>query len=360
MFKAIKEGTCSKCEKPITPGQYISWNRHSKSAWHVNCKEPLSDVPPKNIPEPPAHIPEKPTAKPAPETRVALMEEALRQFMGHGTVDEAKVKSIVEESVRNLGLAREVVFKKSPELPGVKVGLTHRLFEKLVKLIQVQTVDGNHVNVYMHGPAGSGKSTAASQAAKALEIPYGYTSLNPQTPESRLIGFIHAGGQYVETEFFKRYTQGGVYCLDEIDNAASSLITTLNSLLENGHGAFPHGIFPRHKDFVCVCTANTIGRGGNINYPERRALDGAFLDRFHFIEWTYDDSLVKAIVYGILGDTDGKTFMDRIDESKTKLQSKYPSHIVSPRAYIQGAAMLKNGFVLSDILDSVVFRGVKL
>lgn len=342
-FKATQKGTCVKCGQEIRVGDSITWNRlDSAKKWHKCCP---SGGELKQILE--AEV---------VSDRAAMLEKALSQFMA---LDENKVRQIFKDELKNTPLVSRELTVKMEDLPAVKVGLAHKSFEKLLKLSALRTVDGQRVNIYMHGPAGSGKSTAASKIAVAMGLKYGYTSLNPQTPESRLLGFIHAGGNYVETEFFKRYTQGGVFCLDEIDNAASSLITTLNSLLENGHGAFPHGIYERHKDFICICTANTIGRGGNINYPERRALDGAFLDRFHFIEWDYDNELISSIVCGILGNDKGKEYIARIETIKKTISAKFPSHIVSPRAYIQGAGMLANGFSHEDIEAAVITRGLK-
>jgi hypothetical protein len=239
-----------------------------------------------------------------------------------------------------------------------KLDLAHEDLPVLLKMVNTRNTNGHRLNIYMHGPAGSGKSTAAHQVADALGLPFGYSSLNPMTPDSRALGFMHAGGDYVGTEFFKRYTEGGVFCFDEIDNASASFVTTLNSALENGHGAFPHGVYARHPDFVCICTANTIGRGGDIYYPERRALDSAFLERFVFLEWEYDNKLTLAIVGGILGDKCSE-HMDWVDGKAKEYRAKYPELVISPRAYIQSALLVANGFNKTEIEAATIARGVK-
>lgn len=266
-------------------------------------------------------------------------------------VERVVVAAINKTRVRTLVIKRE-------NAPVVTLPMAHDTLPTLVKLVQTRNTAGQRLNVYLHGPAGSGKSTAAYQAAESLGLRFGYMSLNLMTPDSRALGFIHAGGSYVPTEFFKFYTEGGVFCFDEIDNASASFVTTLNSALENGHGSFPHGIFPRHPDFVCVCTANTIGRGGDIFYPERRALDGAFLERFVFLRWEYDTKLTHAIVGSILG-PESAAHLAWMDEKAKYYQAHYPELVISPRAYIQSALLLAQGFTKALIEEATIARGIK-
>ena len=230
--------------------------------------------------------------------------------------------------------------------------------DTIVKLANMRGPDGHRMNIWLHGPAGSGKSTGAKICADVLGLPFYYFSLNPQTPESRVLGYNDATGKYITTAFRQAFEHGGVCCIDEADNGHGALLNTLNAILENGIGSFPdNSAVPRHKDFVCVVTANTIGRGGDINYPERRAVGTAFIDRFVFVNWGYDWAMVRSIVGGIIGDkTDD--FMTWVREQADKVQTKSPAHVVSPRAYIQGAVMLANSMTKKQILASVIERGI--
>jgi hypothetical protein len=300
--------------------------------------------------------------KEKPEAASSGIEQAIKDLIAKTAVqaelDEKKVREICKEEIQEKTLPRAVEFKID-DAPKVNVKLAHKTLESLVKLVSIRNNAGHRFNVYLHGPAGSGKSSGARQVKDILNAErYGYISLNPQTPDSRLLGFIHAGGQYVESEFYRCYTMGGVFCIDEIDNASASLLTTLNGLLENGHAAFPHGVYPRHEDFVCIATANTIGRGGDIQYPERRALDGATLERFVFLEWGYDDAMTRAIVGDIVGDK-ADDIIKWVNETGRNLKSKYPTLIVSPRAYIHSAVLERNGFNRETIKQMVIARGVK-
>ena len=94
-------------------------------------------------------------------------------------------------------------------------------------------------------------------------MPHGYIALTAQTSESRLFGYMDATGNYVKTRFYDCYVDGGVFVIDEADNASANLLTALNGALANGTGAFPCGNMKRHPDFVCLATGNTSGWGAN-------------------------------------------------------------------------------------------------
>lgn len=406
-FKAKRDGVCVKCQGKITGDvDYISWKRTkggaaSGEAWHYpTCSLAAANTPTiegrqevmKTLKETntPVVIGEDPIV-----SALDALREALAKKESQPVIDLEMIKAHVHHSMQIPGedLQRRIVdhvdkklfeFRPALDKEGIiqvigeeiekriiktlviekdekeykKFDLSHEELPTLIKLIGTRNASGHRMNVYMHGPAGSGKTTAAKQAADALGLKFGYTSLNPMTPDSRALGFMHAGGSYVETEFFRCYTQGGVFCFDEIDNASAGFVATLNSALENGFGAFPHGIFARHSDFVCVTTANTIGRGGDIHYPERRALDSAFLERFVFFEWCYDNKLTRAVVNGILGD-EALEHMNWVDKRAEEYKARFPELVISPRAYIQSAILKANGFNKKMIESAAISRGLK-
>lgn len=339
MFNAKKVGVCTRCPEPIEIGQPISWNRRTGEAWHVS---------------------DAPLVTPTGD-KLATLEAALRDVVaGMSTpsvapLDEDRVRAIAQEVA---GTVSKRVDISVGNAPAVTVDNAHYALPELLRLVSIRGLNGHRQNVYMHGPAGSGKSTGARQAADVLSVQFAYMSCNPMMPDSRIMGYYDANGRYVPSLLFKLYTEGGLYCFDEIDNASASFVTTLNALLENGHGAFPHGMFPRHPDFVCVCTANTIGRGGDIHYPERRALDGAFLDRFLFLPWEQDDALTANLINSILGADKGPEFLAWAMDASATVRAKHPTVIISPRAYIQGALMERNGVKRDAIISSVISRGL--
>ena len=387
-FIASVDKPCSFCSVAIPKGTStgFTWDRTRGGVIHLDCMRTrkAQGVP---VPVPatvattatvdPGEDPENPNAidvdirngKPWPKNgdhseltngdtqRVLAALQALVSGPRNTGLSEKEIRRIAADEANKVTNNRAIEIKVG-EMPATKFDTAHKDLPGLLRLVTGRGINGHRMNVYMHGPAGSGKSTAARQASEAMKLKYGYMPLNPQTSDSRLLGYMHAGGEYVPSEFFKRYTEGGIFCLDEIDNASASLVTTLNSLLENGHGAFPHGVFPRHEDFVCVCTANTVGRGGDVQYPERRALDGAFLERFIFLFWDYDRALTEAIVTSVLG-PDAPEMLRWVDEEARDLQARFPTLIVSPRAYIQSATLEKLKISRSQIRAMAIARGLK-
>lgn len=269
---------------------------------------------------------------------------------------EQKVKTGVDEKTVEAIVKKYIPRSTTLEIKSVDSGKLKTIESAHEKLPMLLYYISKRHNVYLYGPVGSGKSTAAQQVAEALELKFGYLSLNPQTPDSRLLGFIDAGGQYRKTVFYDCYTQGGVFCIDEMDNASASLLTTLNSMLENGHGAFPDGLHERHKDFVLVATGNTNGRGGNLMFPERRPFDSAFAERFTYLEWGYDEALEAKITLSINPKAD--TFLTWIRKMRTYCGKEFPRLVISPRVCYKGALYLLDHPNKEEMIEGLLFKGL--
>ena len=166
-------------------------------------------------------------------------------------------------------------------------GFYHEKFEQILSQVQLDEP------IMLIGPAGSGKNVSVSQVAQALGLKMYYT--NNASNEFKLTGFIDAGGNYRDTEFYKAFKNGGLFFLDEIDNSDPSALIVINSALANGYMAFPHETIDRHPDFRIVAAANTWGKGSDLQYVGRQALDGATLDRFDNIFFDYDTKLEQAL-----------------------------------------------------------------
>lgn len=144
--------------------------------------------------------------------------------------------------------------------------------------------------VYLFGPAGTGKNVLSEQVAEAMELPFYYAGCLQQKYE--LEGFINAAGEYQETEFYKAFTQGGVFLFDEIDGTAAEVLIAFNAALANGYYNFPkHGKTKAHENFIVIAAGNTAGRGASDAYNGRFQLDASTLDRFVFIELEYNKQI---------------------------------------------------------------------
>ena len=165
----------------------------------------------------------------------------------------------------------------------------------------LRTLDAGFENVLLVGPAGSGKTTLASQLAKCLGRKFGFLSLSGGTTEGKLIGRITSTGKYISARFVEMYEKGGVFLLDEVDAADPNVLLVLNSALANGALAVPdrvdNPVAERHPNFVLICAANTWGTGADWQYVGRNQLDAAFLSRFAgaVLEVGYDEVLERSL-----------------------------------------------------------------
>lgn len=170
-------------------------------------------------------------------------------------------------------------------------GVLNPVFEDVVALIAARK------NVYLFGPAGSGKNVLCGQVAEALGLKFYYQ--NTLLTKFDLSGFKNAVGDFEKTEFFEAFTQGGLFMLDEVDNSSAEALVALNAALANGYYSFPGiGRVDVHPDFRCIAAGNTIGTGADAAYCGRYKMDASSRDRFQFIEVDYCEEIENAICAG--------------------------------------------------------------
>lgn len=166
----------------------------------------------------------------------------------------------------------------------------HELFNSLLQLMQLGE------SVYLYGPAGSGKNYVCEQIARELGLEFYYQ--NSITDEYKLTGFLDASGVYHETEFYRAFTRGGVFMLDELDASCPDTLVTLNAALANGYFTFPGGRVKMHKDFHCIAAGNTCGRGADEMYTGRSVIDASSMDRFILMQFDYCEGIEKKLAGG--------------------------------------------------------------
>ena len=224
-------------------------------------------------------------------------------------------------------------------------GRPHFKMERILKSL------ARRKHTWLAGPAGSGKTTAASMAAEMLGLPYYEISLGPASSQWDLNGFKNAMGEYVPGEMREAYEHGGVMMLDEIDNANPAVLVAINAALANGHGNFPDGRVAKHKDFVCIAGANTFGRGADRMYIGRTQLDAATLDRFKFLPFDYDE----AAEYDWAGH-DQRGWVEFVQQVRHAAMERGLRVVVSPRASINGADELRDGDDATIIAEEYIWN----
>ena len=146
------------------------------------------------------------------------------------------------------------------------------------------------IPVYLAGPAGSGKNFTVEQIAN--ELGWNFYFSNSVQQEYKLTGFIDAGGDFHETEFYKACTSENesVFFLDEMDASIPEVLVLLNAAIANGYFEFPTGRVDL-KNVHFVAAGNTVGSGSDEMYTGRMVIDQATLDRFAIIEFGYDTGI---------------------------------------------------------------------
>jgi cobaltochelatase CobS len=294
-----------------------------------------------------------------------------------GGVDIDEVTKIVDERIAALIPQRiEVV---TVEGVANDVGVQHVQFEALLAAVAARR------NCWLVGPAGSGKTSSAHAVADSLGLPFYAKSVGPQTSESSLLGYHDANGKVVRTQLRDAYEHGGVFLLDEVDAANPAVLVVINQLLANGHASFPDAVVAKHADFVLIAGANTIGQGADRQYVGRQQIDAATLDRFVLVDWPYDPRIeaaacglslelfaeapqakgikvhpVKTEVEKAVAEERVTAYVKKVVAVRNAIASlgKGVRVIVSPRASINGVALLRAGWPVDATLDACVWKGL--
>lgn len=217
-------------------------------------------------------------------------------------------------------------------------------FANILKLVAA------HENVYLYGPAGSGKNTIAEQIAEALGVEFYYQ--NTLVTKFDVSGYKNAQGEYEETPFYKAWKNGGLFFADELDNSTAEAIIALNAALANGYYTFPNSgeKVAKHPDFYCIAAGNTNGQGATEEYCGRYQMDESSRDRFAFIEIGYNAKIEESICGGHL---DILEFVRDLRSVAKNLQIKL---ICGYRAI----SRLAKFYDMSTkfVLDSFIFKGI--
>ena len=270
-----------------------------------------------------------------------------RDIKGWAKVELDVIQHRIEDAVY-ARVAKRVPLQVELTRNGVKVpdieGHQHPSFAKLLRLATSRDTSGFVPNIWVTGPAGSGKTTGARMLAKALELPFFYNGALETKFE--VIGYSDAGGKYHTTAFREAMEQPSVYLFDDIDSCDSNApLLALNGALANGLIAFPDKHVERHRDSIVIATANTWGLGATADYVGRTRLDGAFTDRFGGkVTWGYDEEFERAI-------SGNPTWTLQVQRARAKAAQAGLKVLITPRASIAGAAYIAAGFTAQEAAE---------
>lgn len=218
------------------------------------------------------------------------------------------------------------------------------------KFDMIKTCVENKIPVYLAGPAGSGKNHTLEQVAKVLGLEFYFT--NSVQQEYKLTGFIDAGGNFHETEFYKAFKNGGLFFLDEMDASIPEVLVLLNAAIANGYFEFPNGKITAHEDFRVVAAGNTVGSGADEAYTGRMVLDQATLDRFAIIEFGYDLKIELALAKG------NADLVSFIEDLRKQADEKGVRATFSYRCISMVVKLETAGMNIDEIIKIAVVKGM--
>lgn len=198
------------------------------------------------------------------------------------------------------------------------------------------------LNVFLRGPAGSGKTKGFYMACEALGLKNNRRmAINEQTDVTSFYGYMspQLSGPPVLVEGlpYQPHRYGGGMLYDEVDAGMPGSIMSINALTDDEPVTWPNAeTTVKHEKYRAVATGNTFGLGADELYVGRNRLDAASLDRFVYIDWDYDWDLVSAIS----GNDSWTGVVKSYFEAASKL--KMPV-VIGPRAAINGARLIKAG-----------------
>jgi cobaltochelatase CobS len=272
-------------------------------------------------------------------------------------LDENRVIELVHEHAP----APATVKIQIAQMPEIEIGRQHHKFPLLMACLL------NGVHVMLTGEAGSGKTTAAENAAEVLGLDFYAQSFCATTSKADLQGYMNATGEYVETNFRRAFQQGAIFCADEFDAGNPNTNAVINQALANSTAGFPDGMTQRHQNFTVVACANTFGKGANSKYVGRNRLDAATLDRFASIRWDIDESL-EASFLGIQteptpfnlasgGQIEAGKWLEICRSARVAADKIGAEILVSPRAVTAGARLSAAGVGKDHLMEMFIFRG---
>lgn len=291
-----------------------------------------------------------PTEKPDNNNAAAELARLIGLIGGGGGVDLKQVQAIVDKAVRDalVGSVKTIELTIA-DMPKVEIGVQHFKFETLLRMCSAKTAGGERLSIWLVGPPGTGKTTAARMVAKAFNMDFNFNGALSAPHE--LVGFLDAMSKVSQTAFRKIWEHGGVYLFDEIDGSHPKALLALNAALANSICSFPDALITRHPDCIVIAGANTYGKGATADFTRDRQ-DAASLDRFVPLDWPIDEALEYSLAVN-------KSWCKRVQSVRKNLVARsIKNHMITPRATFYGEALLAAGMAQAEVEASVLRKSL--
>lgn len=329
--------------------------------------EPVSEP----VPSVPANVPE-PAVSASPDANAGqamadlfgnMIAQAIQSATANAQADQAttiaqaieSLEAKFQATVEALVVPQTIMVDRGDGNPPVQIdGTVHSAFERVLKWLNARDHENHPRNVFLTGPAGSGKTTLAKQVAQALGMSDRFTTTGQIISEFQVTGFVGAGGEYHTTAFRQVFEHGGVWLGDEFDAWSPEAALALNGALANGEATFPDSPFPvkRHPEAFFLVAGNTWGEGADLEYVGRNVMDKASLSRFITIPVGYDKALETQIA-GTFTEIRDLIWKVRAKADELKLQEMFGT-----RELIHCVCGLRDGIRFDEVVSTVLKRNM--
>jgi hypothetical protein len=277
----------------------------------------------------------------------AMLDEYITRRIG-AAVSKDTVRELIKEALEGVVFPTRVEIVNDKKEVVKDVGMVHFRFPLLLEAAQARMHDGHHVNLWVVGPAGTGKTTSVKQLGKALDRPVTVLSISENKYD--VLGFTDANGNVVSTAFLDAYVRPSTICIDEVDAWFPGAALALQAATANGFVSTPSGMLERHPDCIIICCANTFGYGQTFDYCGRMKQDAAFLDRFAFLSWPIDPAIEMANCVN-------KAWCKRVQGVRERVKAQgYKGVLITPRATFIGDALLARETISWDDVEEMTLR----
>lgn len=277
----------------------------------------------------------------------ARIDAAVRS--GKAGVDDEQVREIVKDFADNLAPKVTRFEYKDREPVEMPEGTHHKALPDVLDVISAGFYP------WVVGPAGTGKSTLAKQAAEIMGQNLYELPCSMDMNRSAVQGFIDANGTVHSTAVRDAVMGEDGLLVDEADSCHPGVFTVMNNMLASKRATFCDGTYDKPEGFWAMVAANTWGRGGDQQYVGRNPIDAATLDRFVMVEVDYDRDMERAIATAI-NPTIGTDWVNVLHKVRDNATEHGIRCVVSTRAVERVNLAEQWGF--KRALDATVFRGI--